>query len=231
MIKLFNFIRIHPLLAQDAIKMIKVEVFRVLVAILDAAMLVTLLPDMVIVRGQDRLGMLARLIADETRAARPARDMIVQRLLEVLLIEALRASPGTLAAPGLLRGMADDRLAAALRAMHATPGHGWTVRDLARISGLSRSAFFVRFNREVGLPPMDYLMTWRMTLAKSLLGSGKVPIATIAGRVGYGSAGAFSTAFARHVGQPPARYALGLATAAPGDITVGGTAPETLPVS
>ena len=111
--------------------------------------------------------------------------------------------------------MADDRLAEALRALHDRPGHGWTVHDLARISGLSRSAFFVRFQREVGLSPMDYLMTWRMTLAKSLLQSGHEPLAAIAARVGYGSSSAFSTAFSRHTGQPPARFARSLMDPAP----------------
>jgi AraC-like DNA-binding protein len=187
----------------------------------DAAMLVTLLPDMVVVRGQDRLGVLARLIADESRAGRPARDMIVERLLEVLLIEALRSSCGTHAPPGLARGLADDRLAAALRAMHTAPDRAWTVQDLARSAGLSRSALFARFDREVGMPPMEYLIAWRMSLAKAELLSGRSTVAEVARRVGYGSASAFSVAFSRQVGLPPVRYAqMASERTSPQDVTL-----------
>ncbi|GHC56725.1 AraC family transcriptional regulator [Neogemmobacter tilapiae] len=173
----------------------------------DAALLVPLLPDVVVVRGADRLGVLAGLVADEALAERPARDIVLQRLLEVLLIEALRARAETQASPGLLRGLHDPRLSSVLRQIHAAPARGWTVAELARAAGLSRSAFFTRFQREVGLPPMDYLMNWRMTLAKDLLRHGRLGIAEIATRVGYGSASAFSTAFSRRVGCPPAQYA------------------------
>lgn len=173
----------------------------------DAALLVPLLPDLVRVRGEDRLGVLARLVADEARALRPARDIVLQRLLEVLLIEALRAHADTNASPGLLRGLQDARLATALRAIHAAPARNWTIAELASAAGLSRSAFFSRFQREVGLPPFDYLLNWRMTLAKDWLRQGRASIAEIASRVGYASASAFSTAFSRRVGLPPAQYA------------------------
>ena len=76
-------------------------------------------------------------------------------------------------------------------------------------ASLSRSAFFDRFTRAVGLAPMEYLMRWRMALAKDLLRRGGASLADIAERVGYGSASAFSTAFSRHVGVPPGRYARG----------------------
>jgi AraC-like DNA-binding protein len=78
---------------------------------------------------------------------------------------------------------------------------------LARAAALSRSAFFDRFTRQVGVTPADYLLAWRMALAKDLLRREEVDIAGVAERVGYGSASTFSTAFSRHVGLPPGRYA------------------------
>jgi AraC-like DNA-binding protein len=173
----------------------------------DAALLVPLLPRVVLVQGEPRLATLMQLVGDETRAQRPARELVLERLLEVLLIEALRDGTGTPSAPGLARGLADGRLAAALRALHARPDYPWTVAELAAEAALSRSAFFARFNRTVGLPPMEYLLTWRMALAKRLLRQPELGLDQVAKRVGYGSASAFSVAFARHTGLPPARYA------------------------
>jgi len=184
----------------------------------DAALLVSLLPQLVHVRGEHRLATLVQLVMDESRARRPGREVILPHLMEVLLIEALRSTAEknadngreNLAAPGLLRGLADDRLAAALRCMHDNMARAWTVAELAQQSALSRSAFFERFSRAVGVAPMEYLLAWRMACAKDLLrrkeGGG---ITAVAGLVGYSSASAFSVAFARHVGMPPARYARG----------------------
>ena len=175
----------------------------------DAALLVSLLPDVVIVRGEPRLATLMQLLGEETRARRPARELVLERLLEVLLIEALRSGTETTAAPGLSRGLADERLAASLHALHARPAHPWTVADLAAEAALSRSAFFARFSRVVGLAPMEYLLAWRMALAKQLLRRRELTMNEVAERVGYGSASTFSVAFARHAGVPPARYARG----------------------
>ncbi len=179
----------------------------------DAALLVSLLPQLVHVRGEARLATLVELVGDETRGSRPARDLVLARLLEVLLIEALRSTTPTAASPGLLRGLADPRLAAAIRRMHERPGHAWTVAELAREAALSRSTFFDRFRRAVGAAPMDYLLTWRMALAQNLLRRRQGGIAEVATRVGYGSASTFSVAFARHVGVPPGQYAEGQARA------------------
>lgn len=173
----------------------------------DAALLVPLLPALVHVRSQARLGTLLRLVADEARAQRPAREIVLARLLEVLLIEALRSTEATGAAPGLLSGLSDPRLASAIRLMHGDPARAWTVGDLAAAAALSRSAFFERFSRTIGFAPMEYLLTWRMALAKSLLQRRTGTIAEIAAKVGYGSASAFSVAFTRHVGLPPTLYA------------------------
>jgi len=176
----------------------------------DAALLVSLLPQLLHVRGEPRLTALVQLLIDETRALRPARDEVLARLLEVLLIEALRCASGTSASPGLVRGLADTRLAAALRGVHEQPAHAWTVTSLAREAALSRSAFFERFSRAVGMAPMGYLLAWRMALARRLLREPAMGVAEVAERVGYSSASTFSVAFTRHVGQPPSRYARGV---------------------
>jgi AraC-like DNA-binding protein len=173
----------------------------------DAALLVSLLPQLVHVRGEKRLATIAQLAGEESREQRPARDVILARLLEVLLIEALRSNAGTAASPGLVRGLADDRLAVAIRRMHESPTRPWTVAQLAKEAALSRSAFFERFGRAVGVAPMEYLLAWRMAMARKLLRQSQGKIAEVAQRVGYSSASAFSVAFTRHVGVPPTRYA------------------------
>ena len=149
----------------------------------DAALLVSLLPELVHVRGQQRLATLVDLVREETRAQRPAREVVLSRLLEVLLIEALR-SAGTHASPGLVRGLADGRIAAAIRGMHERPTHAWTVAELAKEAALSRSTFFERFSRAIGVAPMEYLLTWRMALAKDLLRRNEGRVSDIAERRG-----------------------------------------------
>ena len=141
----------------------------------DKELLIPLLPRMVLTRGERRLVTLMQLVDEETRARQPARDLILQRLLEVLLIEALRA-------------------------LHASPAHPWTVAELAPESTLSRSAFFARCSRTVGLPPIEYLLVWRIALARQLLDARELDMAQVAERVGYSSASTSSVAFARHAG-------------------------------
>lgn len=173
----------------------------------DAALLVSCLPKVFVVRSEQRPAILAKLVRDEIQSDRPAREVVLDHLLQLLLIEALRSSTETTASPGLLRGLADARIGAALRFMHEEPGRGWSISELAARAGMSRSAFFTRFSDLVGVAPMSYLLNWRMILAKHLLRTGESSIAEIAQRVGYGSTSAFSTAFTREVGKSPARYA------------------------
>ena len=173
----------------------------------DAALLVSLLPAVMHVRGLERLSVLVQLVdgeaSDAAAGARPRALPSGGR--------AAHRSPaldvGDDAPPGLLRGLADARVARALRHMHDDPARAWTVAQLATKAALSRSAFYERFTRTVGLAPMEYLLAWRMALAKDLLRRQALGIAEVAERVGYGSASTFSTAFSRHVGQPPGRYA------------------------
>lgn len=175
-----------------------------------AGLLVSLLPTQIRIRDIPRLSTLVRLLIDESGAQRPGRELVLGRLVEILLVEALRLTPTADAPAGLLRGLSDVRLAEAIRSIHAEPARAWTMARLAREAGLSRSAFFERFARHVGVPPMEYLLGWRMALAKDLLRRRDVDLAEVAERVGYGSASTFSTAFSRHVGQPPGRYARSL---------------------
>ena len=182
----------------------------------DAALLVSMLPAVVHVREAGRLATLVRLVAEESSERRAGRDLVLTRRVEVLLIEALRSAPGDAAPAGLLRGLADGPLAVALRHMHAEVARPWTVTQLAKKAALSRSAFFERFTRTVGSPPMEYLLAWRMAVARDLLRRRDLSLSEVAERVGYGSPSTFSTAFSRHVGEPPGRYAR--ARRAPGNI-------------
>jgi AraC-like DNA-binding protein len=174
----------------------------------DQPLLLALLPGMFHVRGVERLTLLVELVAEEARQQRAGRELVLSRLVEILLIEALRSQPGEDTPPGLLRGLQDARLAPALRQMHAQLGRPWTVPELAKTAGLSRSSFFERFSGAVGLPPMEYLLAWRMAVAKDLLRRRQdLDISAVAEQVGYASSSTFSTAFSRHVGMAPGRFA------------------------
>ncbi|MBB3691905.1 AraC family transcriptional regulator [Sphingomonas sp. BK580] len=172
----------------------------------DAALLVSLLPSLIHARGEPRLTTLIQLAVEESRGERAGRDVVLARLMEVLFIEALRSS-GPHCPSGILRGLGDERVAAAMRAIHERPTAAWDVPGLAKAAAMSRSAFFERFRRTVGMAPMEYLLHWRMVLAKRLLEDGKMAVAEIARQVGYSSASTFSVAFSRHVGATPTIYA------------------------
>lgn len=172
----------------------------------DAALLVALLPGLVHVREVPRLAVLVGLVADEAVARRSGRALVLTRLVEILLIEALRTISGDETAPGLVRGLNDPRLGVSIRALHADLARDWTVSEMAKVAGMSRSAFFERFTMTVGLAPMSYLLGWRMAVARDLLRRETHGIAEVAERVGYASASTFSTAFRRHVGQAPGRF-------------------------
>jgi AraC-like DNA-binding protein len=171
-----------------------------------------LLPSFVVISRSDsaatRLSGIFGLLADEAASDRPGRSLALDRLLELMLVEVIRRRPCDLAVSpgGLLAGLVDSQLAPALRAIHADAQRRWTVAELARMSGMSRSIFAERFGRVVGLPPIDYLLRWRMALAKDALLAGHERLATIAERTGYQSVAAFSAAFTRTVGCPPSRY-------------------------
>lgn len=173
----------------------------------EPGLLVSLLPQVVHVRDSARLSQLVQMVAEESAARKPGSEFMLSRLAELLLVEAMRSTTAGSAPAGLLRGLGDERLARALKQLHAHIDHAWTVDQLAKIAALSRSAFFERFTRMVGVAPMEYLLAWRMAIARELLRDDRLAISEVAERVGYGSASAFSVAFGRHVGQPPGRFA------------------------
>lgn len=180
-------------------------------------LLLGLLPDPILAPGSSaqgsQLGRVIDLIAAECATRAPGGRMILERLLEILLIDALRrrnlTSDGDQA--GLLRGLRDPALARALRAMHADVRSDWTVADLAGIAGMSRSSFAARFGQALGCGPREYLTRWRMALARDALARGDEPLDRIAETIGYGSASAFSTAFHKRLGCAPRRFAQRLA--------------------
>ncbi len=171
-----------------------------------------LLPPFVVIPASEpaaiRLGKVLALLADEVRSDRPGRNLAVNRLLELMLLETIRYHPNrpSESRGGLLAGLADAQIAQALRALHADVERSWSVAELARLSGMSRSMFAERFSRVVGMPPIDYLLRWRMALAKEALVAGRDRLATVARRCGYQSVRAFSAAFTRTVGCPPSRF-------------------------
>jgi len=176
-----------------------------------APLLLALLPDVVHIPASeartDRLGRVVQLIMDECASDDPGKEMILQRLLEVLLLEALRwrrLDPQAVET-GLLDGMRDPAIARALGAIHGDVSAGWTVSGLADIAGMSRSAFAARFSAIMGCGPIEYLARWRMALAKDALIRGGKTLDRIAGEIGYESASAFSTAFRKRLGCSPGR--------------------------
>ncbi|MBU9844273.1 AraC family transcriptional regulator [Rahnella ecdela] len=172
----------------------------------DSALLVSLLPQWLHVRGEKRLSTLVQMVGEEYRSDKPAREMVMTRLLEVLLIEAFRSAAVTAASPGLVRGLSDPKLALTLRCMHESPAAPWTIAQLAREAAMSRSAYCERFHRAVGMAPVAYLMSWRMAIAKKMLSERELSIADIAERTGYSSVSAFGVAFTRYAGISPGRF-------------------------
>jgi AraC-like DNA-binding protein len=150
----------------------------------------------------------AKFALAEARSPRPGGAGMLSKLAEVLFVEALRQymrSPGA-ESTGWLAGARDRIVGAALGALHGSPGHGWTVEELAQTAGASRSVLAERFQRLMGVSPMQYLTQWRMVRAAELLRHSSLQLTHVAQEVGYRTDTAFSRAFRREFGQPPATW-------------------------
>ncbi|GAA4787644.1 AraC family transcriptional regulator [Streptomyces ziwulingensis] len=177
----------------------------------NAPVLTQVLPRLVLVRAADPRGKLlahlAELLVSETRTAAAGSSLVLNHLAQVLFVHMLRAHAEQADQPtGWLGALNDDGIGAALRAMHTDAAHPWTLKELAGISHMSRSAFASSFKDRVGTTPLDYLIQWRMSLARDALSRGTHTISELAFMIGYKSESAFSTAFRRVVGSSPRQF-------------------------
>jgi AraC-like DNA-binding protein len=149
-----------------------------------------------------------RVLGEEAVDPRPGFAEMARRLADLLLVEMLRSfiidRPHE--AAGWLRAMANPKISRALQRVHSKPGEPWTLRRLAKESGMSRSSFVADFRRLVGESPMEYLTNWRMHLAMERLAADHLSITQIAAELGYTSQISFAKAFKRRVGESPGRF-------------------------
>ncbi len=164
----------------------------------------------VVIGSGEWLATTLRYTIDEADSPGPGSAMMLGRLVEILFVEVLRRYMLELPQHerGWLAGVKDPVVGQALRLLHANPERDWTVEELARDIAVSRSTLADSFSELIGEPPMRYLTRWRMQLAKHLLRQTGVSITAVAERVGYASEAAFTRAFKRHTGQPPASWRL-----------------------
>jgi len=157
------------------------------------------------------IGGLVKLALAETNARREGGEVVLAHISEVLFVEVVRRHLAALPSDqsGWLAGLRDEQVGRALAKLHDRPAHPWSLDELARAVGVSRSVLAERFVQLVGLPPMAYLAQWRMQLAATLLSATAVGLGEIAERVGYGSEAALSRAFKRLVGVAPAVWRQG----------------------
>jgi AraC-like DNA-binding protein len=191
-----------------------IEVNAVGEAVLGAA-----LPSVVHVRSTTpdgaRLAALVGQLFREASSTRLGSAFAIRHTGQLILLGLVRAFLEQERPPvGWLRLLADDALAPAVRLMHERPGDAWTLVDLARAAGMSRTGFAERFRSVAGVPPVSYLTAWRMVLAQRALRDPDVRIGRLAFELGFGSESAFSTAFKREVGVAPSDYRRRLALGA-----------------
>jgi AraC-like DNA-binding protein len=161
-----------------------------------------------------------RHLLSEAASLRPGRAVLLSKMAEALFIETLRRYMEQLPPEqtGWLAGARDPLVGAALALLHRKPAHHWTIGELAIEAGASRSVLTERFTRLIGLPPLAYLMRWRLQLAARMLQITQQTVLQVAGAVGYESEAAFNRAFKREFGLPPAQYRKALTGNARGSI-------------
>jgi AraC-like DNA-binding protein len=175
--------------------------------------LLAVLPPLVVIPGDTLETPLVALLREEVVKDEPGQSSVLDRLLDLLLIAVLRAwfARPDAPAPRWYRANADPVVGRALRLVHNSPDHPWTVASLAKAAGSSRSGLARRFNELVGEPPMAYLTSWRLALAADLLAEPGTTIGSVARQVGYATPYALSAAFKRVRGVSPRDHRLALA--------------------
>ncbi|MFI5911074.1 AraC family transcriptional regulator [Dactylosporangium sp. NPDC051541] len=167
--------------------------------------LLSALPRVLVVAKDEWDTPLLGILAEEIAKDRAGQEAVLDRLLDLMLITALRtflARPSS-GAPAWYRAQADPLVGPSLQLLHHNPAHPWTVAELATKAGVSRALLARRFAELVGEPPMAYLAGWRLALAADLLLEPEATLAAVARKVGYGSAFALSAAFKRVRGMSP----------------------------
>jgi AraC-like DNA-binding protein len=177
----------------------------------NARLLLHLLPPLVYVRADDPRGQLlthlSALLVAEVESTELGSALILDHLAQTLFIHMLRAHADHLHQPaGWMAALSSDGIGTALRALHADIAHRWTLHELAEVSHMSRSAFAATFKARVGSAPLEYLIQWRMSIARDALRRQSMTITELAAAIGYESESAFSTAFRRVVGISPAAF-------------------------
>ena len=156
--------------------------------------------------GAQARGHVQRLFTEIT-GGRMGSDFAMRQYAQLLVLDVVRGFADDTELPaGWLKVLADEQLRPALNLIHDGPARNWSLEDLARASSMSRSTFAARFREAAGTPPLAYLIAWRMLLAKRALGSSDTRVGALAFTLGYSSESAFSAAFKRHVGVPPAVF-------------------------
>jgi AraC-like DNA-binding protein len=166
------------------------------------------LPPHIHLRAADWDSPLVELLATEVSSERPGQEVILDRMLDLLLMTAVRAwfdQPDN-DAPGWYLAESDPGIGATIRLIHEQPAQDWTVTTLATEAGMSRAAYARRFNAVVGEPPMTYLTNWRLTLAADLLREPDATVGDVAEQVGYASPFGLSAAFKRVRGVSPTQH-------------------------
>ncbi len=176
------------------------------------SLLLDVLPPLIHIHASSDAAQIMRWLLDqlarEWQAGRAGAASATAQLAQLIFVQALRAhleAAGT-AAQGWLNGLGDERIAPAMGLIHADPAKAWTLAELAKAVGMSRTSFALRFKAVVGVAPLAYLTQWRMHLAERDLMQSDVPVSGLAYRLGYTSESAFSNAFKRLKGVAPRTY-------------------------
>ncbi len=176
-----------------------------------ASSLLTLLPRMIHIAARHDsaallIGDVAKFLLFEIEAPEPGSSLMISRVIDILVIRCIRTWARSMGgASGWVGGLGDDRVGRALACLHRDADRNWTVAELARIAGMSRSSFASRFVALVGEPPLRYLHNWRLAAAFELLHRSSVQVKDVARSVGYDSEAAFSRAYKSKFGHPPSQ--------------------------